>query len=178
MRVFWEKGYEGTTLTDLTSAMNITRPSMYAAFGNKEQLFRSALDRYAAGPASYLEGALAAPTAHEVIRRMLEGAATATTLAESPAGCLIVQAALPASDANRPAHDMLVGRRNSAGDRLEERLSRAVDEGDLPPGARAADLARYVMTVAHGIAVQASNGVKRPELLEIAAIAARVAVSS
>src|SRR3954465_13916988 len=74
LHVFWRKGFEGASLPDLTKAMGINRPSMYAAFGNKEQLFRKALDRYATGPAGYVCAALEAPTARAVVEKLLQGA--------------------------------------------------------------------------------------------------------
>ncbi|WP_329091381.1 TetR/AcrR family transcriptional regulator [Streptosporangium sp. NBC_01469] len=154
MQVFWKRGYEGATLSDLTGAMGITKPSMYAAFGNKEQLFRRALERYIEGPASYGTRALEEPTARGVAEALLRGAVRTTTLPEGHPGCLTVQGALAASDGGRPVHDLLVGWRNDTGLRLEERFQRAVDEGDLPCDADAGRLARYIMTVAFGIAVQ------------------------
>lgn len=173
MQVFWARGYEGATLSDLTGAMGITKPSMYAAFGNKEQLFRRALERYIEGPASYATRALEEPTARGVAEALLRGAVRTTTLPEGPPGCLTVQGALAPSDAGRPAHDLLVGWRNDAGLRLEERFQRAVDEGDLPRDADPGRLARYVMTVAFGIAVQAAGGLGHDELQEIADTALR-----
>ncbi|MEV0389362.1 TetR/AcrR family transcriptional regulator [Nonomuraea sp. NPDC050643] len=173
MQVFWERGYEGATLSDLTGAMGITKTSMYAAFGNKEQLFRRALERYVEGPASYATRALEEPTARGVAEAILRGAVRTTTLPEGPAGCLTVQGALAASDGGRPAHDLLVGWRNDAGLRLEERFQRAVDEGDLPRDADARRLARYIMTVAYGIAVQAAGGLGHDELQDIADTALR-----
>ena len=85
MLVFWEHGYEGAGLAQLETAMGITRTSMYAAFGNKEQLFRKALQRYDAGPASYADRAMEKPTAREVAKEFLDGAATATTRPGGPA---------------------------------------------------------------------------------------------
>ncbi|WP_116951398.1 TetR/AcrR family transcriptional regulator [Jiangella endophytica] len=173
VRVFWERGYEGASLTDLTSAMGITKPSMYAAFGNKEQLFRKALERYAEGPASYATRALQEPTARDVAAAILHGAARTTTLPDRPTGCLTVQGALASSEGSRPAHDALVDWRNVAGLHLEERFRRAVDEGDLPRDADPMRLARYIMTVAFGIAVQAANGLGHDELDDIADTALR-----
>lgn len=168
LQVFWERGYEGASLTDLTAAMGITKPSMYAAFGNKEQLFRKALQRYSEGPASYATRALEEPTARRVAAAILHGSARTTTLPERPHGCLTVQGALASSDAGRPAHDALVDWRNDASRHLEERFRRAVDEGDLPPGTDPRRQARYIMTVAFGIAVQAANGLGHDELRDIA----------
>ncbi|TDC68630.1 TetR/AcrR family transcriptional regulator [Streptomyces hainanensis] len=173
MRVFWERGYEGASLSDLTDAMGITKTSMYAAFGNKEQLFRKALARYTEGPASYASRALEEPTARGVAEALLQGAVRTTTLPERPSGCLGVQGALAASEGGRAAHDVLVGWRNDAGHRLQERFRRAVDEGDLPRDTDPVRLARYLATVGFGIAVQAASGLGREELQDIADTALR-----
>ena len=167
MRVFWARGYEGASLTELTGAMGITKTSMYAAFGYKEQLFRKALERYGAGPAAYAMRALEEPTARAVASAFLRGAVSTTTPPDGPAGCLTVQGALASSDESRAVHELLVDWRNDAGARLEERLRRAVDEGDLPPDADPRRLARFVMTMGFGIAVQAANGLSPAELEEI-----------
>ncbi|MEU5829407.1 TetR/AcrR family transcriptional regulator [Micromonospora tulbaghiae] len=167
MQVFWARGYDGTSLTDLTSAMGITKSSMYAAFGNKEQLFRKAVQRYAEGPASYVTRALREPTARAVAETFLRGAVRTTTSPGRPAGCLSVQGALALSEQSRPAHDVLVNWRIDAGDQLEARFRRAVEEGDLPRHADPGRLARYVMTTGFGIAVQAANGLGPDTLDEI-----------
>ncbi|WP_030382227.1 MULTISPECIES: TetR/AcrR family transcriptional regulator [unclassified Streptomyces] len=168
MRVFWEQGYEGAGLTELTRAMGITRTSMYAAFGNKEALFLKALERYGEGPASYGVRALAEPTARQVAAAFLDGAVRATTQPGCPAGCLGVQASLAAGSGGRPARDALADWRNEGTERLRDRFRRAVDEGDLPPDADPVVLARYVMTVANGIAVQAASGATRDDLRQVA----------
>lgn len=173
MLVFWKQGYEGASLTDLTTAMGITKTSMYAAFGNKEQLFRKALERYTEGPAAYGVRALEEPTARAVATAFLAAAVRTTTQPECPAGCLGVQGALAAGDAGMPAHEALVEWRNAACHRLEERFLRAVEEGDLPPDTSARRLALYVMTVAFGISVQAAGGVGPADLQEVADAALR-----
>src|SRR5213595_1538691 len=94
LKVFWRKGYEGASLPDLTRAMGINRPSLYAAFGNKQALFRKAMARYAEGPASYLREALEAPTARAVFERLLEGGIKMVANPRQPRGCLAVQGAL------------------------------------------------------------------------------------
>ncbi|MQY20180.1 HTH-type transcriptional repressor ComR [Nocardia sp. RB20] len=167
MRVFWAQGYEGASLAELTGAMGITKTSMYAAFGNKEELFRKALERYAAGPAVYVTRALEEPTARAVAFAFLRGAVCATTPAEGPSGCLAVQGALASSEESRAVHDLLVDWRNDAGVHLEARFRRAVDEGDLPSDADPRRLARFIMTMGFGIAVQAANGLGPAELDEI-----------
>ncbi|MDN4520164.1 TetR/AcrR family transcriptional regulator [Mycolicibacterium austroafricanum] len=173
MVVFWAHGYEGASLTDLTEAMGITRTSMYAAFGNKEELFRAALTRYLEGPGGYLSRALEESTAREVAEAFLRGSVRATTRPEGPAGCLVVQGSLAASDAGQPVRDALIACREEAVSRLRERFRRAVKDGDLPPGTDPGLLARYLMTVGNGIAVQAASGVARRELQRVADAALR-----
>ncbi|MFF5587431.1 TetR/AcrR family transcriptional regulator [Streptomyces hygroscopicus] len=173
MRVFWERGYEGASLTDLTNAMGITRTSMYAAFGNKEDLFRKALERYAEGPASYGARALREPTARQVATAFLTGSVRATTRPGCPAGCLGVQASLAAGETGRAARDALVAWRNEGTAHLQDRFRQAVDEGDLPPDSDPGVLARYLMTVANGIAVQAASGATRDDLQRVADAALR-----
>ncbi|MGQ4515144.1 TetR family transcriptional regulator [Streptomyces sp. DW26H14] len=173
MRVFWEQGYEGASLTDLTSAMGITRTSMYAAFGNKEELFRKTLERYTEGPAAYGARALREPTARQVATAFLNGSVRATTRPDCPGGCLGVQGALAAGAAGRGARDALADWRDKGVSDLRDRFQRAVDEGDLPPDADPRLLARYLMTVANGIAVQAAGAVSRDDLQRVADAALR-----
>ena len=109
--VFWRKGYEGTTLPDLTRAMGINRPSLYAAFGNKEALFKKAIDRYAEGPGCHVNEALAEPTARRVIERLLLGTVDLLTNRRHPHGCFMVQGALACGDSADPIRRELVKRR-------------------------------------------------------------------
>ncbi|OPG11132.1 TetR/AcrR family transcriptional regulator [Microbispora sp. GKU 823] len=173
MLVFWEHGYEGASLARLTEAMGISAKSMYAAFGNKEELFRKALERYTEGPSSYLARALEEPTALGVATAILAGAVRTTTRPAQPHGCLGVQGALAASDSGRGVRDLLAAWRNNGCSRLRERFQRAVDDGDLPPDINPGLLARYITTLAFGIAVQAASGVGRDELQEMADAALR-----
>ncbi|MEV5980913.1 TetR/AcrR family transcriptional regulator [Streptomyces sp. NPDC052114] len=168
MRVFWEQGYDGASLTDLTNAMGITRTSMYAAFGNKEDLFRKALERYTEGPASYGARALREPTARQVATAFLNGSVRATTRPGCPTGCLGVQGSLAAGDPGGNARDALIVWRNEHTSLLRDRFRQAVDEGDLPPGTDPELLARHLMTVANGIAVQAAGGTTRSVLQQVA----------
>jgi len=168
MHVFWAQGYEGASLDDLTQAMGINRTSMYRAFGNKEDLFRKALERYTAGPASYFARALRQSTAREVAATFLGGAVEATTLPGCPAGCLGVQGSLAAGASGGHARDVLTAWRESGAAHLRERFQRAVEDGDLPAGADPGLLARHLMTVANGIAVQAASGTARDELRLVA----------
>ncbi|WP_246670036.1 TetR/AcrR family transcriptional regulator [Arthrobacter zhaoguopingii] len=173
MRVFWAQGYEGTSLTDLTDALGITRSSMYAAFGNKESLFRKVMTRYAAGPAAYVSRALERDTAAEVAHAFVMGAVEATTLPDSPPGCLSVQGSLAAGKAGAVARDALIAWREDGYTGLRRRFEQAVALGDLPPQANPHLLARYLMTVVNGIAVQATGGVPRSDLEDVAELALR-----
>ncbi|WP_406314373.1 TetR/AcrR family transcriptional regulator [Streptosporangium sp. NBC_01639] len=173
MLVFWEHGYEGASLANLTEAMSISAKSMYAAFGNKEELFRKALERYTEGPSAYLARAMEEPTALGVATAILTGTVRTTTRPAHPHGCLGVQGALAASDSGRGVRDLLIAWRNDGCSRVRERFQRAVDDGDLPPETDPGLLARYVTTLAFGIAVQAASGVGRDELQGMADAALR-----
>src|SRR6202165_1962016 len=119
MHVFWAKGYEGAALSDLTRAMRINRPSLYAAFGNKEQLFRKVLDRYMDGPVAYFGKALAAPKARDVIEQIFLGTARMADDPTIPAGCLMVQGALACGDAS--VRKEVAARRGGGGVALRRR---------------------------------------------------------
>lgn len=167
-RVFWEQGYDGASLADLTKAMGITKTSMYAAFGNKDDLFARALERYTENAAEYGAKALDQPTAREVATTFLDGAVFASTRPGYPPGCLGVQGSLVAGSAARNARDTLIAWREEGVERLRQRFARAVKDGDLPSTSDPALLARYLMTVANGIAVQAVSGAGRQELQLVA----------
>lgn len=173
LRVFWEKGYEGATLDDLTSAMGINRPSLYGAFGNKEQLFRKVLERYAEGPAAYVVAALEAPTARECAEAILRGAAELGTCPRNPGGCLAVHAALATGGDAETIRKTLIEFRAAGEGTIRERFERAQSEGDLPAEANPADLARFIATVVRGMAVQASSGASREELEAVIVLALR-----
>src|SRR4030081_2629629 len=128
LQVFWRKGYEGASMTDLTETMGITKPSLYAAFGNKEELFRKALDRYVDGPGGYVQVALAKPTAREVVEHLLLEAADAVTDPDHPPGCLAVQGALSCGEAAESIKRELMTRRANGEEDLRRRLERAIAE--------------------------------------------------
>jgi AcrR family transcriptional regulator len=173
LEVFWRQGYEGTSLTDLTAAMGINRPSLYSAFGNKEELFGEALERYAAGPGAYAVEALEAPTVREVVERLIFGAVELTSGAGRPCGCLTVNTAQACGPDGEPARQRALARRMAGEAALRRRFEDAADAGDLPPDCDPADLARLVHTVTDGIAVQAASGQSRDQLLRVASLALR-----
>jgi AcrR family transcriptional regulator len=171
MRVFWAKGYEGASLSDLTQAMRINRPSLYAAFGNKEQLFRKVLDRYMDGPVAWFGKALGAPKARDVVEEIFLGTARMADDPRIPAGCLMVQGALACADTS--VRKEVAARRTAVELALRRRLQRATREGDLPKNADPGELAGYVMTIVRGMAVQSVGGASSDQLQRIAQIALR-----
>jgi AcrR family transcriptional regulator len=173
MTVFWKHGYEGATIPELTGAMGINRPSLYAAFGNKESLFRKALDRYAAGPAAYVAEALAAPTARDMAERLLAGGIAMVTDPKNPGGCLAVQGALACAEGHDAVQRDATALRTAGEAAIRARLERARKEGDLPAAADPADLAKYLTVLSHGLAIQAAGGATKRQLQRVADMALR-----
>jgi AcrR family transcriptional regulator len=173
LNVFWRQGFEGASLTDLTTAMGITRPSLYAAFGNKEALFRKALDRYYEMSMGFVGPALAQPTLRGAIENLLYGYADAFTGDVHPAGCLATNGALACSEAAEPVRLELVARRDAEEAALRARLARALAAGDLPPEADVGALSSYLMAIIQGMSVQAASGATREALYAIVATTLR-----
>jgi AcrR family transcriptional regulator len=171
MDVFWRHGYEGATIAQLTEAMGINPPSLYAAFGSKEGLLKAALDRYTARRAAWMDEVLSAPTARDVAERMLMGVADKQTDPANPPGCLLVQGGIACGTGSASVPFELATRRAQTEDQLRERFARARDEGDLKPSADPAALARYISAVTVGMGVMASSGAERDALREVAAVA-------
>ncbi len=166
--VFWRKGYEGASIGDLTEAMGINPPSLYAAFGNKEELFRKALDRYTSVHGQCLREMLAKPRARDAIETLLLKTAESLTEKANPHGCLLVQGIAGAGDHGQCIRDALAEKRAANERLIRERLKRAKAEGELPQSADPGALARFVATVTHGMAVQAAGGATRRELTAVA----------
>jgi len=171
--LFWRHGYEGTSLSALTKAMGINVPSLYAAFGNKEELFKKVLDRYIQRPASYLPNSLKEPTARAVVEKLFRGAIDMVMSPRHPDGCLLVQGALASGPMGESVTNELTRRRAGAEAALRGRFERAVAESDLPSDVDPAKLARYVITVLWGMSVQASGGATRAQLRETGEMALR-----
>lgn len=174
MRVFWRKGYEGTSLSDLTSAMGINRPSLYSAFGSKEALFRKALDCYVQGPAAYMQAAMNAPTARAAVEQLLFGAVALLTAPENPSLCLVAQGMLVCGEGAEPIRRELSVRRQRGEAGLRTRLERGVSDGELPAGTDVAALARYFVTVVRGLGISALSGASREELIDVAQMSLNV----
>ncbi|WTW96535.1 TetR/AcrR family transcriptional regulator [Streptomycetaceae bacterium NBC_01309] len=170
LELFWQQGYEGTSLTELTAAMGINKPSLYAVFGNKEQLFAQALDRYLAGPGAFAADALDEPTVRAVVERLVFGNIDLTTGTDTPHGCLTVMGVHACGPDAKPVRDDAVRRRKAGEAALRRRFENAPD---LPRHANAATLAQLVHTLTDGIAVQAAAGRPREELQAVAQLALR-----
>ncbi len=171
MQVFWRKGYLGTSLEDLTEAMDVNRPSLYAAFGNKRALYRLALERYLQGPSRYLIEAPKEPTARRVMERLLYGVVDMLTKAQSPGTCLWVHGALSCGD--DPLRPEFAVQRAAGLADLRKRFRRAKVEGDLPETVDEDALAHLVQTLNFGLTLQASTGATRKELLSTVECALR-----
>jgi AcrR family transcriptional regulator len=173
VEVFWRLGYEGASMSALTEAMGINRPSLYAAFGDKEQLFRKAVARYAETELAYVREALERPTAYEVAEALLRAQLVALTQPGRPAGCLSIQGGVSCGTANAGITEFLAASRLAGEAALAERFARAVAEGDLPEDTDPAALARFLHVVQEGQAVHAAAGVTRDLLAQSAEFALR-----
>jgi AcrR family transcriptional regulator len=164
LEVFWRQGYEPTSIAELCHAMGINPPSLYAAFGNKEALFRQALDRYVEKVSVYICEAMAQPTARAAVEKLLLVKAEKLTEPGRPGACMLVSGALGCAEATQCARDQLSELGEHA---LRERFQRGIADGDLPKDADPAALARYIATVGHGMVIQAAAGATREQLLDV-----------
>ncbi|WP_280498161.1 TetR/AcrR family transcriptional regulator [Nocardia asiatica] len=165
MEVFWEHGYEGASMSDLTAAMGINSPSVYAAFGGKEALFRAAIELYGRTDGGYTDRALREePTARASIEAVLRDNAAAYTEENKPHGCMVVLAGSTYTTRNTSVRDFLIEKRRETTDDIRRRLDRGVAEGDLPAGTDTAALAGFYTTVLYGLSIQARDGATPAEL--------------
>lgn len=171
MQVFWRQGYEGTSLSDLTEAMGINRPSLYAAYGNKESLFIKVLERYEAGPSAYVAEALAAPTARECVELLMRGAIDVVSGPGKPGGCLMVQGGTAGGPETAPVRQEMARRRNGDILVLQKRLERARGEGELASDCDVRALACFYVAVIRGLDIQSADGARRAELVRVIATA-------
>jgi AcrR family transcriptional regulator len=171
LNVFWLRGYEGATMTELTEALGINKPSIYAAFGNKEELFRKALAKYLAGPAAFIGEVFKESTAHQVAEKFLMQAVDFFSDKSTPNGCMIVQGALTCGAGSASIQQELIAYRKSYEHALTQRFVLAITQGDLPAHMNAAALAKYLTTIHQGMSVQATSGATKEELLAIIEIA-------
>lgn len=169
LRVFWSKGYEGTSLNDLTEAMGITRPSLYAAFGNKESLFRKALELYEREKMAYVGRALEQQTARKVAETMLRGAIDNVTSCDQPHGCLGVITSVACGAEAESVRQEVLERGKAITKAIVARFERAKSEGDLPAHVDAEGLASVLKALLQGVSIQAGAGASRAELEKLVA---------
>lgn len=167
VRVFAEKGFEGTSLSDLTKGMRINKFSLYATYGNKEALFVKAMAEYNDIRSQRLSQTLAVPSAFEGIKKLLSDAAGYFTDPNGLGSCFVTQAPLTASDASERTRRRVADIRASVEKVIRERLEQAVKDGELPKGQSATDLARFYAVTIQGMALQAQHGGTRAELLRV-----------
>jgi AcrR family transcriptional regulator len=174
LELFWERGYEGTSISDLTAAMGINPPSLYAAFGSKEQLFREAVDYYNDPDRSPTARAIRDQrTARGAVEAMLRENAAQYVDPDSPRGCLIVLAATTYTPESASVRDLLAGLREQDRQHLQDLLDRAVRDGELPATTHTAALTAFVMTVLHGLSIQARDGASADTLSAVVDVTMR-----
>ncbi|MFI5712786.1 TetR/AcrR family transcriptional regulator [Kribbella sp. NPDC051620] len=171
VEVFWRQGYEGTSITDLTTAMGVNKPSLYAVFGGKADLFRRVIAHYAEHDMAYARAAIAEPTALLVAQRFLRDNVVAVTLDDKPNGCLSIQGGVSCSAENQDVSQFLAASRLGGEKAFADRFRLAIEQGDLPADADADALARFLMVVSEGHAIHAAAGVPREALQKSATIA-------
>lgn len=169
MHLFWEHGYEATSLTMLREAMGLTPPQIYNAFTDKETLFRKALERYHQTEIGFALEALSAPVSTgEAIRRLLLGAAEAYSRPGKPGGCLFVSGALATSPQAQAVADELKTYRKASEAAIAERLAQGKAKGDLPEGFSVEGFAKYLAGTMNGMSIQARDGASVEELRALA----------
>jgi AcrR family transcriptional regulator len=171
MRVFADKGYEAASLTDLTKAMGINRFSMYATFGNKESLFRKAMERFTRLMDTHLEVCLATGTAREAVEKIFHQGILMHTDPNAPGACFVTQGPLSSRDASAETREFVACKRLGGQIALQRRFERAIEEGELPRTVSAEDLAAFYSVVIQGLALQAQHGGSREQLQRVADVA-------
>ena len=164
MDVFWEKGFEATSITDLTGAMGINPPSLYSAFGDKEKLFLEAIESYSRRRGDSCPYAAEA-TARGAVETLLTYVAQDLTEKSHPRGCLMMMAATTAANMSPGLQKVLSQKRLESRENLRQRIKRGIEEGDVPPGTDCTALADFYSTVLTGMSLQARDGATRKSLL-------------
>jgi AcrR family transcriptional regulator len=168
--LFWRNGYEGTSLSDLTNVIGISPPSFYFAFGSKEALFKKVIERYFAEQSKIVEAAFRKPTPRAVATHFLQRYADVLTDPAHAPGCLAMNSSLPCAEGD-PLRKWLAGLREQTRMRFRDRFAEARGGESLPAGMDADSLARLVLVIACGLAVEAQSGASRKELRRTIALA-------
>jgi AcrR family transcriptional regulator len=171
--VFWQHGYDASSVVMLTEACGLGAPSLYNAFGDKRTLFLEALDRYLMTYAAFTSSALEEEQAYTAIARLLREAAAAYTRPDKPAGCLLITATTNCGPQSSDVADRLRARRTEGRRALTAKLQTALDAGELPPDTDPSALAGFYAATLQGMSAQARDGASKDDLLKIAAAALR-----
>jgi AcrR family transcriptional regulator len=164
MRVFWAKGFAGASMNDLTAAMGIASPSLYAAFGSKASLYRATLDHYVALHRAVILRIMELPTAHESIEGLLRNAVTVFSRTDFPSGCMVEQTAAEACDMSPELVTSLCEMRAANDENFSTRLRRGVEDGDVAAGTDIHAVAAFYATVRKGLSLSARGGTGPDEL--------------
>ena len=173
MLLFWQRGYEGTSMADLTHAMGLNPSSIYAAFGDKHMLFQLVVKRYMELRAQYAVRALEEPTLERFIRALFENTVAFLTAPGHPPTCMTLAGAVGCSLDATPARDLMTAIRKQNQVALKVRLLKARKSGELSKEINVEDYARYLSTIVAGLSIQAANGSTKTELNRTAQMALR-----
>jgi len=173
MLLFWERGFEGTSMADLTQAMGLNPSSIYAAFGDKHALFQLAVKRYMEMRAQYSGKALEEPTLEKVVRALFDNTVAFLTAPGHPPTCMTLSGAVGCSVDAMPARDLMAAIRKQNEAAMRERFIKARKSGELPKDVDVDDYTRYLSTIIAGLSIQAANGSTKAKLNRIAQMALR-----
>jgi AcrR family transcriptional regulator len=171
MLLFWERGFEGTSMADLTQAMGLNPSSIYAAFGDKHALFQLAVKRYMEKRAQYAGKALEEPTLERVVRALFDSTVAFLTAPGHPPTCMTLSGAVGCSVDATPARDIMTEIRKQNEAVMRERFIKAQRSGELPKDVNVDDYTRYLSTIIAGLSIQAANGSTKAELKRTAQMA-------
>ena len=167
MLLFWKQGFDGTSYTDLTRATGMSKPTIYATFGDKIELFRKAMTFYAEQSMTVYQDALEQPTAREAVEACLRLARGLNDKTDEPLVCFLVQGALTGSADTKELRTELSALQRQATQLLQKRLDQGKRKGELPPNANTKVMAEYFTSVVTGLSVQASNGATTRDLHQV-----------
>jgi len=174
LELFWTQGFEGTSISDLSEALNMNRPSIYASFGNKDTLFKLSLKRYTSNQLQFIDAAIAKPTLNEVVDMLFKSEIALLTEHEMPRGCLLVQAAASCSKESESMKELLNNQRKAIEAKLRKRIQLAQLKKDFSMQQSPSVLAKSIMAIYEGISIQAASGSAKAELLNVAELSKKI----
>ncbi|WP_413492971.1 TetR/AcrR family transcriptional regulator [Morganella psychrotolerans] len=172
-QVFWQRGYEGTSISDLVAVLGIASARIYAAFGSKENLFREAVALYLSEEGAFADAAMREPDTRQAIKQLLVRAVETYTRENQPRGCMVVLSLTNYASDNEALMTWLADNRRERTAGIIQRIEQGVQSGDLPENTDIQALGDYIATLLHGISIQARDGVSRTRLLAMTDIAMR-----